>query len=657
MALLGLRAAAEAGGVNRLGKNLVEKIIGSHLVSGSMFSGSEVGIRIDQTLTQDSLGAMAYLQFEALGIPKVRTKLSVSYVDHLMFQPGAENADVHRYLETIADKYGIVFSRPGNGICHQVHLERFSRPGETLIGGDSHTVTCGAAGMLAIGVGGLDVALAMGGKAFYLTYPKVVRVNVSGRLNEWVSAKDVILEVLSRLGTKGNVGVVLEYGGEGLKTLSVPERATIANMGAELGVTTSIFPSDELTRRFFAAQDRLEDWQELLPDGDANYHDQIDINLSAIEPNVALPHSPGNVKKIKEIQDLSVQQVLIGSCTNSSYRDLMIVAGILKGKKIHPSVGLGVVPGSRQVLTMIAENGALHDMIAAGARILEAGCGFCVGQGQAPQTGGFSVRTNNRNFAGRSGTKDAQVYLTSPETAAVAALKGQLVDPRQSDIEYPVVSLPEKYIKDDSMLIYPQGRGEIFRSPSIGTPPFNSSMPEHLRSKVAIKLGDMINTDDIIPAGPAMNYRSNIPKSCEFVFKFIDASFPQTCEKNKQEGVASVIVAGISYGQGSSREHAALCPMYMGVRSVIAKSIERIHRDNLINFGILPLSFMDAADYDRIRPDDELVIDDIYKAVQSPVIIVYNVTQQCFFNVGNDLTERQQAIILCGGMLNYATRS
>lgn len=639
-----------------MGKNLFEKIIGAHFVSGSAKPGSEVGMRIDQTLTQDSLGAMAYLQFESLGIAKVKTELSVSYVDHLMFQPGSENADVHRYLESIADKYGIVFSKPGNGICHQVHLERFSRPGKTLIGGDSHTVTCGAAGMLAIGVGGLDVALAMGGSPLYILAPKVTKVNLIGSLTAWSSAKDIILEILKLLTSKGNVGTALEYGGPGIQTLTVPERATICNMGAELGVTTSIFPSDEMTRRFFIAQDRENDWQELLPDPDAIYAKEITIDLSQIEPNIALPHSPDHVCAVKEVEGKPVDQVLIGSCTNSSYQDLMTVAAMLKGRKIHPSVSCGIVPGSRQVLSMITQNGALYDMIASGARILEAGCGFCVGQGQAPQSGGISVRTNNRNFAGRSGTKDAQVFLVSPETAAATALAGKITDPRDLPLSYPEISYPEKYDVDDSMILYPSNTATIFRSAAIGAPPYNTPMPDELKSRVAIKVADMINTDDIIPGGPAMNYRSNIPKSCEFIFKYIDPFFPQYCAENKAAGLASVIVAGISYGQGSSREHAALCPMHMGVRVVIAKSIERIHRDNLINFGILPLIFADAADYNRIEKADELRIDDIYKLIHDPKIQVFNLTKNYSFITVNDLTLRQREVILAGGKLNYATQ-
>lgn len=638
-----------------MGQNIFEKIISTHLVSGEMVAGKEIGVRIDQTLTQESLGAMAYLQFEALNVPKVKTKLSVAYCDHLLSQYGPANADVHRYHETVTDKYGIVFSKPGNGICHQVHLERFSRPGQTLIGGDSHTVTCGAAGMVAIGVGGLDVALAMGGSPFFMTYPKVKKVILTGKLKTWVTAKDVILEVLKKLTTKGNVGTVLEYGGDGIAHFTVPERSTIANMGAETGVTTSIFPSDEMTRKFFIAQDREEQWLELLPDADAKYDEVIEIDLAAIEPNVAVPHSPDKVLTVKEAGEIVVDQVLIGSCTNSSYLDLMLVAEMLKGRKVHPHVSFGVVPGSRQVLSMIAKNGALRHIIESGARILEAGCGFCVGQGQSPQTAGVSVRTNNRNFLGRSGTQDGAVYLTSPVVAAATALTGKLTDPRKLGMECPEINLPEKYDIDDSLVLFPTGKKEIYRSEIIGTPPYNTEMPTELKAEVAIKVGDMINTDDIIPGGEAMNYRANIPKSCEFIFQFIDSKFPQSCRDIVAKGFSPVIVAGESYGQGSSREHAAVCPMYMGVRTLIAVSIERIHKANLINFGILPLKFADAADYGKIEKGDVLVIDDIYKSIYSDQITVRNTTKGTSFIALNETTQRQRDIILKGGLLNYTT--
>ena len=490
--------------------------------------GTEISIAIDQTLTQDPLGTMAYLQFEAMGIPQVKTKLSVSYVDHCMLQEGFEHSDDHRYLQTVAARYGILFSKPGNGICHQVHLERFSRPGETLIGADSHTPTCGAVGMLAIGAGGLDVAVALAGGAFYLTYPEVIHILLHGRLRPWSTAKDVILEILKRLTTKGNVGKVIEYGGAGIKTLTVPERSTITNMGAELGVTSSLFPSDEVTQQFFAAQRRQKDWREFLPDPEAAYDEVIDLDLDAIEPNIALPHSPDNVRKVREAAGTKVQQVLIGSCTNSSFRDLMIVAKMLVDRQVHPDVSFGVVPGSRQVLRMIAENGALNDIIDSGARILESSCGFCAGYGQSPQSGGVSIRTNNRNFEGRSGTLDAKVYLASPEVAAATALRGEITDPRDLDMEYPDIPPPERFPVHDGLVIRTADRGrEVFRGPNIGEPPRNTPMPENLRVGIAIKAGDKITTDHIIPAGPVSRYRSNIPKSSDFLFVNVDPLFVQ----------------------------------------------------------------------------------------------------------------------------------
>lgn len=638
-----------------MGKNIFQKIISEHITKGEMLPGQEIAIKIDQTLTQDSLGAIAYLQFEALKIPKVKTELSVSYVDHLMIQQGPANADVHNYLMTVANKYGIYFSKPGNGICHQVHLERFSKPGRTLIGGDSHTVTCGAAGMVAIGAGGLDVAVAMGGGDFYFKYPRVIKVNLIGRLKDWVAAKDIVLEVLRRITTKGNVGTVLEYSGPGLACLTVPERATIANMGAEAGVTTSIFPSDEMTRTFFRQQGRENDWIPLYADKDAVYDGEIEIDLCELEPLVALPHSPDNVKKVSEVEGLEVSQVLIGSCTNSSFKDLMMVAKILKGRKVHPNVSLGIAPGSRQVLTMLAENGALTDMVSAGARILESGCGFCVGHGQSPHNNGISVRTNNRNYKGRCGTQNSSVFLVSPETAAATAIAGKLTYGAKLGIEYPKVELPDLFVIDDSMIIPPKGDGEIYRSPVIGEPPFNTEMPENLNAKVAIVVKDKINTDDIIPAGPAMEFRANVEKSCEFVFQYIDKEFFNYCKEVKNEGFASIIVAGESYGQGSSREHAAMCPMVMGVRAVIAKSIERIHQSNLINFGIMPLIFDDENDYEDISKGDILSIDNIYKVIFDENITVNNLTKNKTFIVKNSLTKRQSEIILKGGLLNYVT--
>lgn len=638
-----------------MGKNIFQKIISEHLVKGKMLVGEEIGIKIDQTLTQDALGAIAYLQFEALDIPRVRTELSVSYVDHLMFQQGPENADVHNYLRTVTDKYGILYSKPGNGICHQVHLERFSKPGCTLIGGDSHTVTSGAAGMVAMGAGGLDVAVAMGGGEFYFKYPKVIRIKLTGRLKDWSSAKDIILEVLRRITTRGNVETVLEYGGPGLDCLTAPERGTIANMGAETGVTASIFPSDEMTLEFFRQQGRERDWKAIYADEDAVYDGEIEINLSELEPLVALPHSPDNVKKVSEVEGLEVDQVLIGSCTNSSFKDLMMVSRILKGRKIHPDVSLGIVPGSKQVLSMLAQNGALGDMISSGARILESGCGFCIGHGQSPRNKGISVRTNNRNFKGRCGTQDSSVYLVSPETAAVTAIAGKLTHGAELGMEYPGIKLPDLYSLDDSMIILPTGKEGIYRSPVIGKPPYNAKMPEKLEAEVSIVVKDNINTDDIIPAGLTMNYRANIEKSCEFVFQFIDDKFVNNCRRIKEEKHAAVIIAGESYGQGSSREHAAMCPMVMGVRAVIAKSIERIHRANLINFGIMPLLFENADDYEGISPGDKLTIDNTSKAIFQPRITINNVTGNKTFTASNNLTRRQAEIILKGGLLNYVT--
>lgn len=635
-----------------MGKNLFEKIISAHCVGGRCFPGQEIAIRVDHTLTQDALGALVYLELEAMGVDKVCTELSVSYTDHLMLQYGEGNADVHRYLETVADRYGIIYSRPGNGICHQLHLERFSRPGKTLIGSDSHTVTCGAAGMLAIGAGGLDVAMAMAGRPYHITYPRVIRVELTGKLKNWSAAKDVILEVLRRLTSKGNVATVLEYGGSGVETLTVPQRATIANMGAETGVTASIFPSDEQTRRFFCMQGREKDWSALSADSDAHYDMQIDIDLSALEPMAACPHSPDRVEKVRTLNNLKVSQVLIGSCTNSSYEDLYRAACVLRGRKISPHVSLGIAPGSRQVLEMLAENGALSWMIQAGARILESACGFCVGHGQTPELGGVSVRTSNRNFKGRCGTHDAQVYLVSPEIAAVTAIRGFLTDPRDTDISYPVFSLPEHMWVDDSMLLLPTGTKEIYRSRLIGTPPCNTPMPQELNGKVALKVGDYINTDDIAPAGLAMAYRANIEKSCDFAFTGIDPLFPANCRTISADGQTPVIVGGESYGQGSSREHASLCPMTLGVRFILAKSIERIHHGNLVNFGILPLVFQSPEDYDTIDKGDQLRIIDCQTQVLQDQVEVINETKGLHYLMINSANARQRAVILAGGELN-----
>ena len=641
-----------------MGKNLFEKIIAAHLVSGDMIPGQEVGIRIDQTLTQDALGTMAYLQFEAMEVPTVKTQ-SISYIDHNTLQDGFENADDHRYLQTVADKHSIKYSKAGNGICHQVHLERFSRPGLTLLGSDSHTPTCGAVGMVAMRVGGMDVAVAMSGGAFYFTYPRITRVNLKGRLQPWCAAKDVILELLRILTTKGNVGIVIEYGGDGLTDLTVPERSTITNMGAELGVTTSLFPSDDVTRTFFKAQAREDQWQLLLPDHDAQYDRIIDLDLASLVPNIACPHSPDNVKTVKEVAGLKVDQVMVGSCTNSSYRDMMLVAAMLKGKQVHPDVSLGIAPGSKQVLTMIAQNGVLADLIAAGARILETTCGFCVGCGQAPRSQGVSLRTNNRNFEGRSGTKDAQVYLVSPESAVAAALTGKVTDPRDLGLEYPQIILPECYCIDDSLILEPSRNPEtkVYRGPNIGEPPKNTAMPENLKAKVAIKVGDKITTDHITPAGPFLKYRSNVPKYANYAFYQIDPEFAAACRTNKEQGFASIIVAGLSYGQGSSREHAALCPMYLGVRVLLAKSVERIHGANLVNFGIWQLTFADETDYDRLANGDELAIEHVSKAIEQGTVMVRNVTQGYEFAAKCDLTPRQREIVLSGGLLNYAANA
>lgn len=637
-----------------MSQNLTEKLIASHLVSGEMVKGNEISIKIDQTLTQDALGTMTYLEFEAMGVERVQTKLSVSYVDHLMLQEGFENSDDHKYLSTVAAKYGVLFSKPGNGICHQVHLERLTRPGWTLLGTDSHTPTAGAVGMLAIGAGGLDVAVAMAGGAFFLTYPKIVRVLLQGTLHPWVTAKDVILELLKKLTTKGNVGTVLEYAGPGILTLSVPERATITNMGAELGVTTSLFPSDQITRAFFRAQKREADWVEFQPDPDARYEHTIEMDLGGIAPNIALPHSPDKVKRIREVEGTPVDQVLIGSCTNSSFRDLMTAAALLKGKKAHPAVSFGVAPGTRQVLRMISANGALTDFVDAGARILEPACGFCVGNGQSPHSGAVSVRTNNRNFEGRCGTKDAKVFLVSPESAVAAALTGKITDPRDLGMDYPSIPQPEQFFCDSSMFVPPTYTGDVFRGPNMGKPPCNTGMPQSLNAVVTIKLGDQITTDHIIPAGSVGRYRSNIQKSSEFVFKNIVPDFAKSCETVKTQGLASIIVAGLSYGQGSSREHAAICPMYLGVRAVMAKSIERIHMANLINFGIMPLIFKKAEDYDRIQPGDELQIAEAHDQLRKPEMHVVNTTRQQTFAVCHSLTPRQVEIVLSGGLLNYA---
>lgn len=639
-----------------MGKNLVEKILSRHLIAGKLIPEEEIGIRIDQTLTQDATGTMAYLQYEAMGASRVKTELSVSYIDHNTMQIGFENADDHRYLQSVAEKFGIVLSRAGNGICHQVHLERFGKPEKTLIGSDSHTPTCGALGMLAIGAGGLDVALAMAGEPFYLICPQVVKINLTGKLPPWVSAKDVILRVLEIFTTKGNVRTVFEYGGDGAASLSVPERATITNMGAECGVTTSIFPSDKMTRLFLAAQRRENDYIPLQADKDAGYARTVNIDLSKLDPLTAKPHSPDNIAKVKSLKKIPVDQVCVGSCTNSSYKDLATVAEILKGKVVHPNVSFILAPGSRQVLENIARSGKLSVLIASGARLMENACGFCIGNGQSPPSGSVSLRTSNRNFYGRSGTMDADVYLVSPETAAASAITGKFTDPRSLGMKYPRVTMPKQFFIDDSMIIWPRRENKtrkIYRGPNIGQPPINSPLPDIIGARATIKLGDQITTDHIIPAGERMKYRSNISKYSEFVFENVDADFARRALRIKNLGKENIIIAGISYGQGSSREHAAICPMYLGVRAVIAKSFERIHAANLINFGILPLTFRDPADYDKIDQEDELEIADVRKAIYARQTLQIQIkTKGYFFLVACELSERQRQIILAGGALN-----
>ena len=642
-----------------MGKNIVQKILEAHLREGELKPGTEIGIRIDQTLTQDATGTMAYLQFEAMGLKEVKTDLSVSYIDHNTVQVGFENADDHAYLASVAARYGIILSRAGNGICHQVHLERFGKPGTTLLGSDSHTPTGGGVGQIAIGAGGLDVAVAMGGGLFYLTAPKVYKINLLGELRPWATAKDVVLKMLEALTTKGNVGVMLEYAGPGVAALTVPERATITNMGAEMGVTASVFPSDAETRKFLKAEGREKDWKELVADADATYDRTIDIDLSQVVPMAAVPHSPGNIKTISELAGLKVDQVCIGSCTNSSYKDLVTVAKILKGKRVHPRVSLGVAPGSRQVLTMLAKEGYLADLIDAGARILESTCGFCIGNSFSPRSEGVSIRTINRNFEGRSGTKDAQVYLTSCEVAAAAAITGEFADPWKLGMEYPRVKMPEKFVIDDSMFVFPtkaMRESRIERGPNIGEPPKNEAMPQGLSAQAAIKVGDKITTDHIMPAGPRLKYRSNVPTYAKYVFENVDGAFYERTMNNKKAGTHNVIVAGESYGQGSSREHAAMCPMYLGVKAVIAKSFERIHAANLINFGIVPLTFVSPADYDSIEQGDALSCGDFRKAIETGAQVkITDMTKGRTFETKADLSERQRGILLAGGLLNSTT--
>lgn len=636
-----------------MGLNLAQKIIKEHLVSGEMEPGKEISIRIDQTLTQDSTGTMAYLQFEAIGIPRVKTKKSVAYIDHNTLQAGFENADDHKYIQTVASKHGVYFSRPGNGICHQVQLERFGVPGMTLLGSDSHTPTGGGIGMLAIGAGGLDVAVAMGGGPYYLMMPKVCKVNLTGKLKPFVSAKDIILEVLRVLTVKGGVGKVIEYSGEGIKSLTVPERATITNMGAELGATTSIFPSDDVTKKFLKAQGREQDWSELIPDTDAKYDEVIDINLDQLEPMAAKPHSPDNIAKISEIGKIKVDQVAIGSCTNSSYMDMMKVAKILKCKNVNPNVSLVIAPGSKQVLTMLAQNGALADMVAAGARILESACGPCIGMGQAPASDAVSLRTFNRNFEGRSGTVSASIYLVSPEVAAVSAITGVLTDPRELG-EAPIIEIPETFLINDNMVVAPAPEGNdvgVVRGPNIKPFPINKELTNEVSGKALIKVEDNITTDHIMPSNAKLlPFRSNIPYLAEFCLTPCDPEFP----KRAKENGGGFIIGGHNYGQGSSREHAALAPLQLGIKGVIAKSFARIHMANLINSGIIPMTFENESDYDLVDCNDELLLENAREQIKgSSELIIKNVTKNKEIKVKIALSDRQVEMILAGGLLNY----
>ena len=634
---------------------IAQKIIKNHLLSGDMTVGSEIGLRIDQTLTQDATGTMAYLEFEAMGIERVKTELSVAYIDHNTLQTGFENADDHRFIQSVAKKRGLRFSRPGNGICHQVHLERFGAPGKTLIGSDSHTPTGGGIGMLAMGAGGLDVAVAMGGGAYYITMPKMVRVNLTGKLSPWVAAKDIILEVLRIMSVKGGVGKIVEYGGEGVKTLSVPERATITNMGAELGATTSIFPSDDITREFLKAQGREKDWIELSADEGAEYDEVIEIDLSTLAPLAAMPHMPDNVKKVEEIGEIKVDQVCIGSCTNSSLMDMLKVAAILKGKTVCPSVSLSIAPGSKQVLNMLALSGALSDMIDAGARILESACGPCIGMGQSPNSAGVSLRTFNRNFEGRSGTADAGIYLVSPEAAAASALTGVLTDPRKLG-EMPEIEMPDEFIINDNMIAMPAAiedadSVEIMYGPNIKPFPKTEALPEEITAKAVLKVGDNITTDHIMPAGAKiLPYRSNIPFLSNFCFKQCDEKFAEHCK----EAGKGIIIGGANYGQGSSREHAALVPLYLGIKAVVTKSFARIHCANLVNAAIIPFTFKNEADYDKISVNDELCLPAIREAIANgSEVTLKNITTGEEYALDYQLSERQRDIILAGSLLDY----
>lgn len=642
-----------------MGYTLSQKIIKEHLVSGEMIPGSEIGLKIDQTLTQDATGTMAYLQLEAMEIPRVKTELSVAYIDHNTLQNGFENADDHRFIQSVAVKRGIRFSRPGNGICHQVHLERFGKPGKTLLGSDSHTPTGGGIGMLAMGAGGLDVAVAMGGGTYYIPMPKTVRVTLTGKLQPWVAAKDIILEILGRMSVKGGLGKIIEYAGDGVKTLSVPERATITNMGAELGATTSVFPSDEITREFLRAQSRESDFTELFADEDAVYDEELTVNLSEIVPLAAMPHMPDNVKSVKEIGNIKIDQVCIGSCTNSSLFDMLKVAAVLKGKTVAPNVSLSIAPGSKQVLSMLAENGALADMINAGARILESACGPCIGMGQSPNSKGISLRTFNRNFEGRSGTADAGIYLVSPETAAASAVAGVLTDPRTLG-KMPKITMPARFEVNDNMIELPLDgedarNAQVIYGPNIKAVPLGHKLENTIRADVLLKVGDNITTDHIMPAGAKiLPYRSNVPYLSQFCFGVCDKTFPERAEK----AGSGIIVGGANYGQGSSREHAALVPLYLGIRAVIAVSFARMHKANLINSGILPLVFADENDLNEIELNDTLEIKDIDKAVaESDTVTVRNITKGKDITLKAELSERARKILLAGGLLNYTAKS
>ena len=642
----------------KMGLTIAQKIIKAHLLEGEMKVGEEIALRIDQTLTQDATGTMAYLEFEAIGIPRVRTELSVAYIDHNTLQSGFENADDHRYIQSVAKKHGIRFSRPGNGICHQVHLERFGIPGKTLIGSDSHTPTGGGIGMLAFGAGGLDVAVAMGGGAYYITMPKMYKVNLTGKLSPWVSAKDISLEILRSLSVKGGVGAIIEWGGEGIKNLTVPQRATITNMGTELGATTSIFPSDEVTHEFLKAQGREDAYVPLCSDPDAEYDKIIDIDLSKLEPLLACPHSPDNIKPASELSDAKVTQVCIGSCTNSSLADMLMVAAILKGKTISPDVSLSVSPGSKQVLTMLSECGALSDIIASGARVLECACGPCIGMGFSPNSAGVSLRTFNRNFLGRSGTADAQVYLVSPELAAASAITGHITDPRTLG-EYPAIKMPESFKIDDTAVLMPASEEEaadveILRGPNIKEFPQTYPLDDCIDAPLLLKVGDNITTDHIMPAGAKiLPYRSNIPYLSQFCFGVCDKTFP---DRAKEAGKC-IIVGGSNYGQGSSREHAALVPLYLGVKAVVVKSFARIHVANLINAGILPLTFKNPDDYDKINQGDALEISGIFNAFESGIATMTDKTTGESFELVCEFSDRQRDILLAGGLLKYTKGS